>query len=89
MSQYNIIHAKDQVASLMEDPEQFAEMFPDFIAVCHNTISSDLAELKVEDLPGVIPLSSKCRTVLKKIFLEMVVERYEVDIELLSSQEKS
>ena len=73
----------------MEDPEQFAEMYPDFIAVCRDTISSDLAELKVENLPGVIPLSLKFTLVLRKIFLEVVVERYDAEIELMNSQEKS
>ena len=89
MSQYNIIHAKDQVTSLMEDPERFVEMYPDFIALCRDTISSDLAELKVEDLPGVIPLGSEFNPVLKKNFLEFLVERYEAEIELLNSQERS
>ena len=73
----------------MEDPERFPEMFPDFMAGCRDTISSDLAELRVEDLPGVVLRSSEYRPVLRKIFLELVVERYEVEIELFNSQEIS
>ena len=61
----------------MEDPERFAEMFPDFMAVCRDIISSDLVEYKVEDLTGVIPLSSRVGPVINKMFLELVVERYE------------
>ena len=59
MSQYNIIHAEDQATSLMEDPERFAEMFPDFMAVCCDIISSDLAKYKVEDLPGLFLSAQK------------------------------
>ena len=64
-------------------------MYPNFIAVCRDTISSDLAELEVEDLPRAILISSKFNPVLKKNFLELLVERYEAEIELLNSQEKS
>ena len=51
-------------------------------------ISSILAELKCEDLPKVVLLSSKLNTrpVLKKMFLDLVVERYEAEIEILNSQ---
>ena len=60
-----------------------------FIAECRDIISSYLAELEVEDLPRAILLSSKFKPVLRKIFLELVVERYEAKIEFLNSQEKS
>ena len=89
MSQYNISHAKDQVTSLMEDSEQFVEMHPSFIAECQDVMSRGWADLKVEDLPRAILLSSKFKPMLRKIFLELVVERYEVEIEFLNSQEKS
>ena len=88
MSHYNINHAKYQVTSLMEDSERFAEVHPSFIAECRDVMSSDLAELEVEDLPRAILLSSKFKPVLRKIFLELVVERYEAEIEFLNSQEK-
>ena len=89
MSHYNIIHAKDQVTSLMEDSEQFAKMHPSFIAECRDIISSDLEELEWEDLPRAILLSSKFKPLLKKIFLELLVESYEVEIKFLNSQENS
>ena len=61
------------------------------IAKFHYIISSDLAELECEDLPKVILLSSKfnAKPELKKIFLELVVERYETEIEMLNSQDQS
>ena len=89
MLQYNIIHAEDHATSLMEDPERFAEMFPDFIAACRDTLASDLEIYKVEDLPGVIPIGSRGGPMIMKILLELMVERYEAEIELLSSQEIS
>ena len=48
-------------------------------------------EIEWEDLPKIVPISSKLDTqpVLKKMFLDLVVERYEAEIELLNSQEKS
>ena len=46
--------------------------------------------LEVEDLPWAILLPSlSSKPVLKKIFLESVVERYEAEIEFLNSQETS
>ena len=84
----NIIHTKDQVTSPMEESEQFAEMHPSFIAECRDVMSRDLAELEVEDLPGAILLNSSFNPVFKKIFLELVVERYEAEIKFLNSQEK-
>ena len=55
----------------------------------HHTFCDPMAEYKVEDLPGVIPLSSKGEPLLREIFLELVVERCGAEIELLSSQEIS
>ena len=90
MSKYNISHAEDQAASPMEDSEQFAKMHPSFIAECQDEMSHGLAKLKFEDLPwAILLLSSSAKLVLKKIFLELVVERYEAKIEFLNSQEKS
>ena len=85
MSQNNINHAEDQVASPMEDFEQFAEMHPSFIAECRRS----LVRMKVEDLPRVILLSSSFPPVLEKISLKLVVERYEAEIKFLNSQVKS
>ena len=73
----------------MEDFEKFAEMHPSFIAESRDIMSRDLAEMEWEDLPRAILLSLKFKPVLKKIFLELVVERYEAEIEILNSQEKS
>ena len=45
--------------------------------------------MRVEDLPGAVLRSLEYGPVLRKIFLELVVERYEAEIELLNSQEIS
>ena len=73
----------------MQYSEKFVEMHPSFIVECRDVMSRGLAELKVEDLPRAILLSSSFKPVLKKIFIELVVERYEAEIEFLNSQEKS
>ena len=82
---------KDLMTPLIEDSEQITEMQPSPIAEFRCGISSILVELKCEDLPKVILLSSKFndKPELKKFFLELVVERYEAEIEVLNSQEKS
>ena len=76
---------------LIEDSEQSAKMQSSFIAEFHFEISSELAELECEDLPKVVLLNSKfnAKPELKKIFLDLVVERYETEIEILNSQEQS
>ena len=88
--QYNIIHAKDPVTSLMEDYEQCAEIDPSLIAEFQYGIASVLAETEWEDLPNIVPISSQLDTqpMLKKNFLDLVVERYEAEIKLLNSQER-
>ena len=74
----------------MEDSEQFAKMHRSFMEEFHYGISSILDNLKCEDLPEVIPVSSKSNKLeLKKFFLELVVERYESEIVVLNSQEQS
>ena len=65
-------------------------MHPGFVVECRDEMSRALEMLEVEDLPRAILLPSlSFKPVLKKIFLELVVERYEAEIELLNSQEKS
>ena len=61
------------------------------IAEFHCGISSILIDLKFGDLPKVILLSSKfnAKPKIKKIFLGLVVERYETKTEMLNSQEQS
>ena len=65
-------------------------MHPSFVAECRDEMSRGLAELEVEDLPWAIllPILSY-KPVHKKIFLELVVEIYEAEVEFLNSQEKS
>ena len=65
-------------------------MHPGFVAECQDEMSRALAKLEVEDLPRAILLPSlSSKPVLKKIFLEMLAERYEAEVEFLNSQEKS
>ena len=54
-------------------------------------ISDILAKLRSKDLLEVFRSSSRFNNQpeLRKVFLEVLVERYEVDIEFLNSQEKS
>ena len=54
-------------------------------------ITDILARLRSEDLPKVFRSSSSFndRPELKKVFLEVLAERYEAEIELLNSQEIS
>ena len=91
MSQYNIIHAEDPVTLLMEDSEQCAEIDPSLIAEFQHKVASVLAEIEWEDLPKIVLISSELDTqpVLKKMFLDLVVERYESELQLLNSQEIS
>ena len=57
----------------------------------HCGISDILAQLRSEDLPKVLHSSSRFndQPELKKVFLEVLAERYEAEIELLNSEEKS
>ena len=66
-------------------------MQSNFITELRCEISSELVELECEDLPKVVLLSSKfnAKLELKKIFLDLVVERYETEIEILNLQEQS
>ena len=91
MSQYNIICAEDPVTSLMEDSEQCVEIDPSLIAEFRSGIVSVLVEIEWEDLPKIIPISSALNTLpaLKKMFLDLVIERYESKLELLNSPEIS
>lgn len=87
----NISRAKDIVTSLMEDSEKIAEIHPSLIAEFRHGVASVLAKIEWEDLRNIVLISSELDTqpVLKKMFLDLVVERYEAKIELLNSQEKS
>ena len=91
MSQYNIIHAKDPVTSLMGDSEQFTEIDPSLTAKFQYGVASVLAEIEWEDLPKVVPIGSALNHLpaLKKMFLDLVIDRYEAELELLNSQEIS
>ena len=87
MSQYNIIRVEDPVTSLMEDSEQCVEIDPSLIAEFRSGIVSALAEIEWEDLPKIVPIGSTLNTLpaLKKMFLDLVIERYEFELELLNS----
>ena len=89
MSQYSTSRAEDQATSPMEGSEQFTKMHPSFVAECQDEMLRGLEKMKVEDLPRAILLSSSFKPMLKKIFLELVVQIYEAEIKFLNSQEKS
>ena len=71
----------------MENSEQFAEMHPSLIAEFQYGVASVLEKIEWQDIPNIVHISSKLDTlpVLKKIFLDLVVDRYEAEIELLNS----
>ena len=75
----------------MEDSEQFAETELSPLEEFHCGISRVLAQLRSKDLPEAFFSSSKFNTQpkLKKVFLEVLVERYEDEIEILNTQEQS
>ena len=52
-------------------------------------MSRGLAKLKVKDLPQITLLIPSCTPVLKKIFLRLMIERYEAEIKLVKSQEQT
>ena len=91
MSQYNIIHAEEPVISLIENSVQCVEIDPSLIAEFRSGIASVLAEFEWEDLPKVVPIGSALNHLpaLKKMFLDLVIDRYEAELELLNSQEIS
>ena len=66
----------------MEDSEQFIEIHPNLIAEFWCGIASVLAEIEWEDLPKIVPFSSPLdnKLVLKKFFLDLVVEIYEAEL---------
>ena len=85
-------HSKDQITPLIENFEHFKNMQPKVRAALRYEMSKMLSEWKNDDLLKVVLLISRTQNrnlEVLNFFLELVVERYETEIEMLNSQDQS